>query len=206
MNALDFAGFALAVLLLEITPGPNMGWLAALSATQGRIPGLAAVAGIAIGLTLNALLAALGLAALIIAEPGWQRGLRIAGAGLMLWLAWSTWREAEVPVSAGGPRLAGTGGAFAAGLLVNLINPKSVLFFVAVVPPFLHGRTPSLGLAMALAAVSVSIATVIHLIIVAVASRGQDWLARSGHVGRLKRAMALLMGALGLWLVVSLFR
>jgi threonine/homoserine/homoserine lactone efflux protein len=53
----DWAGFALAVLLIELTPGPNMAWLAALSLGQGRRAGLAAVAGIAIGLFVNALTA-----------------------------------------------------------------------------------------------------------------------------------------------------
>ena len=206
MSPLDFAEFALAVLLLEITPGPNMAWLAALGATEPRPVALAAVVGVAVGLTLNALLAAMGVAALIMAEPSWQYGLRVTGAALMLWLGWSTWREADTPITAERRRFAGAGGNFAAGTLLNLINPKSILFFVAIVPPFLHGHNPTLGLAMALASVSVGIATAIHLGIVIGAGQAQDWLARSGYVRRLKRAMAVLMVALGVWLAVSLLR
>ncbi|MFZ4690554.1 MAG: LysE family transporter, partial [Polymorphobacter sp.] len=62
---MDLLGFALAVLLIELTPGPNMAWLAGLAATEGRRSGLAAVAGVAIGLLGNGALAALGLAALL---------------------------------------------------------------------------------------------------------------------------------------------
>jgi threonine/homoserine/homoserine lactone efflux protein len=46
---MDIIGFALAVLLIELTPGPNRAWLAGLSATEGKRSGLAAVAGIALG-------------------------------------------------------------------------------------------------------------------------------------------------------------
>ena len=60
---LDWFGFALAVLLVEITPGPNMAWLVSLTLAEGRRAGLAATAGVAIGLALNAALAGLG-------EPG----------------------------------------------------------------------------------------------------------------------------------------
>ena len=47
---MDIIGFALAVLLIELTPGPNMAWLAGLAATEGRRCGLSAVAGVALGL------------------------------------------------------------------------------------------------------------------------------------------------------------
>jgi len=49
-GALDLTGFAAAVLLIELTPGPNMAWLAGLAATEGKRSGLAAVAGVALGL------------------------------------------------------------------------------------------------------------------------------------------------------------
>lgn len=205
MEPIDFLQFALAVLVIELTPGPNMGWLAAISATAGRRAGLAATAGIAIGLAGNALLAALGLATLLVAQPGWQHVLRVAGVALMLGLAWSTWREGDAAPAGGGHHVTGARGCFAAGLALNLVNPKAVLFFVAVVPPFLHGKALTPGLALGLAAVSVAIATAIHLAIVAAASRAQARLAASGQVRRVRRGLALLMAALGAWMAVGLF-
>ena len=61
---MDIVGFALAVLLIELTPGPNMAWLSGLAATEGRRAGLSAVAGVALGLLVNGVLAALGLCSL----------------------------------------------------------------------------------------------------------------------------------------------
>lgn len=66
---IDWAGFALAVLLVELTPGPNMAWLAALTVAEGRRAGLTATAGVALGLAINAGVAAAGLAALATANP-----------------------------------------------------------------------------------------------------------------------------------------
>lgn len=62
-----FAEFLIAAIVMEITPGPNMTWLALLSAREGRMAGLQAVAGIATGLALLALVAANGATALIAA-------------------------------------------------------------------------------------------------------------------------------------------
>jgi hypothetical protein len=53
---IDLAGFALAVLLIELTPGPNMAWLVTLTLAEGRRAGLGAITGIALGLAANALL------------------------------------------------------------------------------------------------------------------------------------------------------
>lgn len=91
---MDIIGFALAVLLIELTPGPNMAWLAGLAATEGRQTGKAAVIGIAVGLLTNGVLAALGLAAILEAEPRLLTVLRLAGALMMMWLAIEAWRVA----------------------------------------------------------------------------------------------------------------
>ena len=62
---MDVSEFVVAALLLELTPGPNMAYLATLSVARGRILGLVATAGVAIGLAIHAILAALGAGALI---------------------------------------------------------------------------------------------------------------------------------------------
>ena len=87
----SFAEFLVAAIVMEITPGPNMTWLALLSAREGRMAGLQAVAGIATGLTLLAVIAATGAAALISAWPPVYEALRWAGVIFLLYLAWETW-------------------------------------------------------------------------------------------------------------------
>lgn len=187
-GTLDIAGFAAAVLLIELTPGPNMAWLAGLAATEGRRSGLSAVAGIALGLLANGVLAALGLATLLKAMPALLHGLRIAGAAMMVWLAIDAWRGADHKTPQTAP-----GKSFATGALLNLLNPKAYLFFVVVAPEFLGGRALGLTEALTLALVSTGIATAIHLAIVLAGSRAQAWLADPARTRWVRRGFAVVM-------------
>jgi len=187
-GALNLTGFAAAVLLIELTPGPNMAWLAGLAATEGKRSGLAAVAGVALGLLANGALAALGLATLLTAMPALLQGLRLAGAAMMVWLAIEAWRGAEKA-----PPPAATRRAFATGALLNLLNPKAYLFFVVVAPEFMGGRTLGLAEALTLALVSTVIATLIHLAIVLAGSRAQAWLADPARTRWVRRGFAVVM-------------
>lgn len=187
---MDLTGFALAVLLIELTPGPNMAWLAGLAATEGRRNGLAAVAGVAIGLLVNGALAALGLAALLATMPALWNALRLAGAAMMIWLAVEAWR------GAGKPQAPGSGSAtrpFAAGVLINLLNPKAYMFFVVVAPQFLGGELLGLRNALLLAAISTAIATAIHCAIVLAGARAQGWLADPARTRIVRRVFALVI-------------
>ena len=198
-DAVAWAEFAAAVLAIELTPGPNMAWLATLSLSEGRRAGLLATAGVALGLCANALIAALGLAALLAADPALLGLLHWAGALFMAVLAVNAWRQAGEPLPPG------TRNArhFGAGLVLNLLNPKALVFFVAVVPPFLDGRAPTLPQAMALAGVSVAIATMVHLALVLGAGRAHRWLAAGRAVTMVRRALALVMAGVALWLALS---
>jgi threonine/homoserine/homoserine lactone efflux protein len=198
----NIIGFALAVLLIELTPGPNMAWLSGLAATQGRRAGHAAVAGVALGLLVNAILAALGLAALLQAAPSLWHVLQWSGAVMMLFLAVETWRGAK-PDRAPRPAQDTMRRAFLTGALINLLNPKAYVFFVAVAPRFLDGQGLSLGNALILAVVSASIATVIHLAIVHTGARAQAWLADPQRMQIARRGFALVMLGVAVSFVVA---
>ena len=68
---IDLAGFALAVLLIELTPGPNMGWLVTLTLAEGRRAGLGAITGIALGLAANAALSVLAASVILAQRDQW---------------------------------------------------------------------------------------------------------------------------------------
>ena len=91
MGAISFEtllAFAATCLVIELAPGPNMAYLAVLSASKGRRAGFAATLGIALGLLIVGLAAALGLTA-IIANSRWvYEALRWGGVFYLLWLAW----------------------------------------------------------------------------------------------------------------------
>jgi threonine/homoserine/homoserine lactone efflux protein len=191
-DRVDILGFALAVLLIELTPGPNMAWLAGLGAVEGRRAGMAATAGVAIGLLLNGILAALGLATLLQTMPGLLTGLRLAGAAMMVFLAVGTWRAAGQPLLAA-KAASSTRRPFYTGALINLLNPKAYIFFVVVVPQFLGTASLTLANAVLLALVSTVIATAIHLAIVLAGSKAHAWLSDPARTRVTRRAFALVM-------------
>ena len=84
--------FVLTVLVLELTPGPNMAYLATLALDRGRRAGLLATAGVAAGLSVHAIVAALGLGVLISQSPLLYHLLRWVGVAYLLYLAWETWQ------------------------------------------------------------------------------------------------------------------
>lgn len=204
MNHADWFGFALAVFLIELTPGPNMAWLAALSMGEGRRAGLAATAGVAAGLFVNALAAALGLAFIVAASPWMWQILRWGGALFLLWLAWESWRDA----GENSPALIAAPGRsrrhFNSGLIVNLLNPKAMLFFVVVIPQFNHGKVPGFGLAVSLALLSIIIATLVHLSIVFAGSSIGNWISDPARTRTVRRTMALLIVGVAIWFLAAL--
>src|SRR4029077_4274963 len=97
MDINPLLAFALTALIIEITPGPNMTYLAALSLSSGMRTGFAAVAGIAIGLATYGIVPARGLAAIIDSSPLLYGLLRWGGVAYLLWLAWGKWLRGRQP-------------------------------------------------------------------------------------------------------------
>ena len=192
------AGFAATSALIEITPGPNMVYLALVAATDGRKPGYAAVAGVTLGLTILAILAALGLAALIDTSPLLYAALRWGGVAYLLWLAWDSWRAAvdDIEHAALGSSLSRY---FSRGLITNLLNPKAALFYVAVLPSFLTTTTGAMAQTLWLSLIYVVIATFIHAAIVTLAGTAQTALADEKRSQLVRRLLAVALALVALW-------
>ena len=138
MDPLVLASFVGAGIALNLTPGADVMFAMASGAQGGWRAGLAAAAGVSAGGLVHAVLAAIGLSALIGAIPGALEGIRWAGAAYLAWLAVHTIRHAGTPVRADGARALRR--AFARGLLTNLLNPKVILFILAFLPQFADPR------------------------------------------------------------------
>lgn len=195
--------FAFTSLVIELTPGPNMAYLAILSATAGRRAGLTATAGVALGLLIVGIGAALGLTALIASSPILYQTLRWAGALYLLWLAWEGWRgETDVsPSNAEAP--VDRARFFARGLVTNLLNPKAGMFYVAVLPTFVDDGKPLVAQTVTLSLIYVTVATVIHGAIVLLADAARPWLENERRSTIMRRALALLLVAIAVWLLVT---
>lgn len=187
------------VLLIELTPGPNMAYLAALTLANGRRAGLAAVAGVAMGLALIGLAAALGFAALVAASPLLWNALRWAGTAYLFYLAWETWREDKETSPAGMQGAAvDRHRYFVRGFVTNVLNPKAALFYVAILPRFLP-QDASLTDGLLLTGISVAVATVVHVAIVLLAATLHPLLSAPARLRKTRRALAIGLAAIALW-------
>jgi len=153
------------------------------------------------------LLAALGLAALIGASPVLYATLRFAGVAYLLWLAIDAWRAGDVLSVDGTARIVGREAAWR-GFVVNILNPKAGVFFVAVLPQFVEPeRGDPLRQSLALVAIYVLVATAAHGFIVAAAGALRPWLARRADQRRtLQRGFALMLAGVAVWLLVATSR
>lgn len=198
--------FFAAALLLALAPGPDIIFVLTLSAAEGRRSGLAVAAGLLAGVMVHTLAVALGLAAVFAASPTAFALLRAAGAAYLLYLAWGAWRAGAL-LEAGktAPQRAPWPHLMLRGLLMNLTNPKVVLFFLALLPQFVRpGRGPVaaqivfLGLEFALAA------GIVFSAVACAAGALRERLAGSARVQRaLNRAAALVFVALAVSLLLT---
>jgi threonine/homoserine/homoserine lactone efflux protein len=195
--------FILTVLLLELTPGPNMAYLATLALDQGRRAGLMATAGVAAGLSVHAIVAALGLGVLISRAPLIYDLLGWSGVAYLVYLAWETWRSSD---NEPGIAVTASSSLFWRGFFSNLFNPKSILFFVVVVPGFMQLESTEAGLllqAARLGTIYVAIATTIHTSIVLLASQLRPLLIAGTQQKILRRILAFALVLVAAWLAWS---
>ena len=151
--------FVSASLLLAITPGPGVLYIITRSLAQGRSAGLASVAGVALGNLVNAIGAAVGLAALFSVSSMAFTVVKYLGAAYLVYLGIRTLiadrNEPSKPVPTRTPRV------FRDGLWVAVLNPKTTLFFAAFLPQFMDpGANPMLqGLSLGVLFVVIAAAT-----------------------------------------------
>ncbi len=192
--------FTIAASLIELTPGPNMTWLAVLGANRGRRSAFAAVAGIALGLAIAAVVAGVGLTALLYRFPALFAGLRWAGTLYLLYLAYEAWTDADGHPEADGHSIRQS---FMQGLVSNALNPKAYLFYAALLPRFVNPANNAALEVAILSLIYVTVATTIHFCIAAASGSMARWLQSSPNAVVVRRALALLIAAAGLWFFYS---
>ncbi|RWE72350.1 LysE family translocator [Mesorhizobium sp.] len=136
--------FAIATIILAITPGPDMTLFVSRTLSQGRATGFASMAGALTGTLIHTMLVVVGISALIVASPMAFFVLKIFGAGYLVFLAWQavTKGSAFSPEKRTGPQVS-LFRSWAAGLGVNLLNPKIILFFMTFLPQFVSAHDPN---------------------------------------------------------------
>jgi threonine/homoserine/homoserine lactone efflux protein len=136
-----FVLFAAASLALLVIPGPAVLYIVTRSLEQGRRVGLASVLGVHVGTVAHVLAAAAGLSAILVSSAAAFTTVKYAGAaylivlGLRRLLGRGSSGKARAVVTPGSPAR-----AFRQGVVVNVLNPKTALFFLAFLPPFLDPK------------------------------------------------------------------
>lgn len=194
--------FALTSALIELTPGPNMGYLAVLAASAGRRAGLAATAGVAMGLLSAGIASSIGLAAIVATSSLVYELLRWGGVFYLLWLAWEGWRDA--PKGVGGSADASShAGFFFRGFITNLLNPKAAIFYLSMFPAFIDEERPLLAQTAILLAVYVTIATGIHSVVVISVDAIRPILENRQNATVLRRVMSASLILVAAWLLYT---
>lgn len=178
--------FAIAVVVLALTPGPDMTLFVGRTLTEGRAAGFACMLGATTGIMLHTIMVAIGLSALILASPQAFLALKIVGAGYLVWLAFQAIRTGSAfsPVMEVS-RSRSLFRNWMTGIGINLLNPKIILFYVTFLPQFVSASDPHApGKLLFLGVLSILIALPIVTPMILAASRFSAAMKGSPRIAR----------------------
>jgi len=192
-EASTLALFTLAAITLLVIPGPAVLYIVTRSVDQGRAAGLASVCGVHVGTLVHVAAAALGLSALLVSSATAYHAVRWLGAAYLIWLGVRRLlaRDEAAAAAGPGPRRLGLRRIFAQGVVVNVLNPKTALFFFAFLPQFVdtsRGSVPFQVLVFGVAFVLLGLLS--DGAYAVAASAGAGWLRRRPGVARASRLVS----------------
>jgi threonine/homoserine/homoserine lactone efflux protein len=196
----NFLTFALATLILNITPGPDLMYIVARSLGQGKRAGIVSSLGVGTGCLFHTFLAAFGISAVLRSSPLAFAIIRYAGAAYLIYLGVRLlWRRGVDETSALRPRPAASLGAiFRQGVVTNALNPKVALFFLAFLPQFVSPQRGPVAMQMAaLGLYFILSGTIVCLVVAVLAGTAGDFFRRGQNVTRMERASGAVFIALG---------
>ena len=201
---MSFLTFLVAALILAITPGPGIAYVVARTVAGGRAEGLASCFGTAVGGMLHVLAAATGLSLLVAQSAMAFTIVKYVGAVYLVYLGVRLLLQKDrgapsVSVSAQGPRR-----ALLDGVVVEVLNVKTALFFLAFLPQFVRASEPVVPQLVLLGTICVTLNTLVD--VVAVLSSARLLASPAGRAARarlLRRASGATMVALGTFLALS---
>ncbi|AYF98161.1 LysE family translocator [Protaetiibacter intestinalis] len=197
--AASLGAFAIAAVLLILLPGPSILFVIGRSIAYGRLAGVLSVVGNALGMLPLLTLVALGVGALVAESAVIFTIIKVIGAGYLVYLGIQAIRHRnEVPhEEAARPRSAWR--LLGEGFVVGVTNPKTIAFFVAVLPQFVDYHAGSIPLQLAeLGVVFVVLALICDSCWALAAGTARAWFATSPRrIGRLRATGGAMMIGLG---------
>jgi threonine/homoserine/homoserine lactone efflux protein len=204
LDLMSFLAFLLAASVLALTPGPGIAYVVARTAAGGRAEGLASCLGTALGGMLHVVAAATGLSLLVAQSATAFTVVKYVGAAYLVYLGVRLLlqKDRELPavrVAAQGPSR-----ALVEGVVVEALNVKTALFFLAFLPQFVHASEPVVPQLVLLGTLCVILNTLVD--IVAVLSSARFLGSRTARAARerlLRRTSGATMVALGTFLALA---
>ena len=185
--------FSLAALALLVVPGPAVLYIVARGINQGRRAALVSALGVQVGGLFHVVAATVGLSALLLSSAVAFTLVKYAGAAYLVYLGVRTLlarRTIQAVVDAP-PAAVSLGRVFAQGVVVNLLNPKTVLFFLAFLPQFVDPERGAVaGQTLLLGALFLTIATCSDGLYALLAGSAGGWLKRNAGFLRAERYVA----------------
>jgi threonine/homoserine/homoserine lactone efflux protein len=205
-DPLQLALYTAAALILAITPGPGIFYVAARTLAGGRSEGISSSLGTGLGGMVHVVAGSLGISAVVLTSAELFTALKLLGAVYLVWLGIRTFRSARKDAAFGAPASSiGTRRAFREGVLVEALNPKTAAFFLAFIPQFVDLSAGHVAIQfVVLGAVSVSLNTLADVVVAFAASRIRNGVAqRPALIQRLREGSGAAMVMLGVGLAFA---
>ncbi len=201
MTPESWLAYVLASLAFAVVPGPTVTVILANALRYGTRAGLMNVAGTVSGGLIWLVVASLGLSAMISVMGTWFELLRLAGAAYLVWLGIRLLRSnGDLAVAAERARPGGS--FFLQGFVVILSNPKVLVLFGAIIPPFLPKDGNPVIWTFVLGLVFIAIATTSDATYAVAAGRARTWLQRR-RIRALEIVSGCLLTAGGVWMALK---
>ena len=195
MTAATVLYFLGASLALTIAPGPDNTFVVAQGISRGRKAAIVTALGMCSGISVHTTAAALGISALLYSSATAFQILKFAGAGYLLFLAWRALKEQQILLPQGATDGRSLRSLFRRGFVMNVINPKVALFFLAFLPQFVSPGSENASLQMFLLGLLFMAQAVVVFSVI-------GWLSGSvGHVILKRPRIARWFG----WLTAGVF-
>lgn len=195
-------GFFIASILIAVSPGPGAAASMSAGLRFGYGSALRVICGLQCALTLQVTVVALGLGAILTTSAHAFDAIRFIGAAYLIWLGIQKWRAPAEEINAES-RQTKPEGLFVEGILVNLTNPKAIVFIAALVPQFIDPKLPQWPQFAIIVLTMCSIDTIVMSGYALLASRMRGWLRTPGLMKTQNRVFGGIFVGAGALLALS---
>lgn len=204
MHLSVWLAFLVASILIAITPGAGAVTSISTGLRHGVLAALRAIAGLQTALTLQLIVVAAGLGALLATSATAFLIVKLLGASYLIWLGWQKWHAPPVPLDSDDDTTGKTmRGLYRQGILVNLTNPKAIVFIAALVPQFIDPQQPQLPQFVIIGLTMCGVDTIVMTGYASLAARLRPWLREPRALKAQNRFFGAIFALAGALLALS---